>query len=295
MTDLLDIAAAAKAAARRLAVLSTAEKNAALEAMAQELLARQEVILDANREDLEAAHLRILHEDRSVVAVDKPPGLLVHPNPHERGAPTCLWRLRDSLGVDVLSVHRIDRGASGLVLFAVTRESAGLLSAQFRERSVGKRYLALVRGHLMEARSIDRPVPRDLGSDPVPSRSFVTPLARTVLHEPVSIYQEGWFTLVDVELLTGRMHQARKHLHHVDHPVIGDKKHGDPAQNRFFAERFGARELFLRAYRLRFTHPLTGLTVDACAGLSESWLRITKLIGLAVPPCVAADSSVSIA
>ena len=237
---------------------------------------------------------RILYRDDAIVIVDKPSGLLVHPNPHERGAPTCLWRLRDALGVDVLSVHRIDRGASGLVLFAVTRESAGILSAQFRGRSVGKRYLALVRGHLMEARSIDLPVPRDLGSEPVASLSFVTPLARTVVHEPVSIYQEGWFTLVDVELLTGRMHQARKHLHHVDHPVIGDKKHGDSAQNRFFAERFGTRELFLRAYRLRFTHPLTGLAVDACAGLSESWLRIAGLIGLAFPPLVAADPSVSV-
>jgi tRNA pseudouridine65 synthase len=237
---------------------------------------------------------RVLYRDETIVVVDKPAGLLVHPNPHERGAPTCLWMLRDALGEDVACVHRIDRGASGLVLFAASRESAGLLAVQFRERSVGKRYLALVRGHLLEARSIDQPVPRDLGSRPVPSRSFVTPLARTVLPEPVSIYPEGWFTLAEVELLTGRMHQARKHLHHVNHPVIGDKKHGDPAQNRFFAERFDARELFLRAYRLRFTHPVTGLTVQACAGLSASWIRITRLIGITIPPGLAIEPSVSI-
>ncbi len=237
----------------------------------------------------------ILYRDDAIVVVDKPSGLLVHPNPHERGAPTCLGLLRDALGADVLTVHRIDRGASGLVLFAATRESASLLSAQFRERSVGKSYLALVRGHLMEARTIDQPLPRDLGSAPVPSRSFVTPLARTVLHEPVSIYPEGWFTLAQVDLATGRMHQARKHLHHIDHPVIGDKKHGDGAQNRFFADRLGARELFLRAYGLRFRHPATALTVEACAGLSESWLRITELIGLAVPRCIAVEPSVIIA
>jgi hypothetical protein len=90
------------------------------------------------------------------------------------------------------------------------------------------------------------------------------------------------------------MHQARKHLHHIDHPVIGDKKHGDPAQNRFFAQRFDARELFLRAYRLRFAHPVTGRSVDACAGMPESWLRIAQAIGLDVPPDLPREPSVTL-
>ena len=226
---------------------------------------------------------RILYRDRAIVVVDKPSGLLVHPNPHERGARTCLWLLRDCLGADVHTVHRIDRGTSGLVLFAMARESASLLSAQFRDRSVAKQYLALVRGHILEPRTIDLPVPRDIGLDPVPSSSYVTPLSRAVLHEPVGRYPEGWFTLVLIDLLTGRMHQARKHLHHIDHPVIGDKKHGDRAQNRFFSERFGQAELLLRAYRLRFTHPLTGDPVQACAGFPESWLRVADSLGLEIP------------
>jgi tRNA pseudouridine65 synthase len=229
------------------------------------------------------ALLRILYRDDAMVIVDKPSGLLVHPNPHERGAPTCLGILRDTLGADVRTVHRIDRGSSGLVLFALTQESAGILSAQLRERTMRKGYLAIVRGHLLEARTIDLAVPRDIGSQPVPSRTAVAPLARAVVHEPVGRYDEGWFTLVQIDLLTGRMHQARKHLHHIDHPVIGDKKHGDPAQNRFFERRFGTRELLLRAYSLRLSHPATGRTIEACAGLTASWLRIAEGLGLEIP------------
>ncbi len=238
--------------------------------------------------------LSILYRDEAIVLVDKPPGLLVHPNPHERGAPTCLWMLSDRLGAQVRTVHRIDRGASGLVLLALTQESASLLSAQFRERTLDKEYLALVRGHLLEARTIDLPVPRDLGSEPVPSRTAVRPLARAVVHEPVGRYDEGWFTLVGVDLLTGRTHQARKHLHSIDHPVIGDKKHGDPAQNRFFQQRLGTRELFLRAYRLRFAHPVTGRPVEACAGLPERWLRVAAAIGLEIPGELEREPSVSV-
>ncbi len=92
---------------------------------------------------------RILYRDETIVLVDKPSGLLVHPNPHERGAPTCLWILRDLFGNEVRTVHRIDRATSGLVLFAVTQESASSLSAQMRERTMAKEYLALVRGHLL--------------------------------------------------------------------------------------------------------------------------------------------------
>ncbi len=136
-------------------------------------------------------------------------------------------------------------------------------------------------------------MPRDFGSDPVPSTTAVRPIARAVLHEPVGRYDEGWFTLVGVDLLTGRMHQARKHLHHIDHPVIGDKKHGDPAQNRFFAQRLGAPGLFLRAYRLRFRHPVTGLSVEACAGLSEAWIRVAAALGLEIPADLPREASVT--
>lgn len=238
--------------------------------------------------------LPILYRDQAIVLVDKPPGLLVHPNPHERGAPTCLWMVSDRLGAQVRTVHRIDRAASGLVLLALTQESASLMSAQFRQRTIGKEYLAIVRGHMNEACTIDLPVPRDLGSVPVPSLTSARPLARAVVHEPVGRYDEGWFTLVAVELLTGRMHQARKHLHHINHPIIGDKKHGDPAQNRYFQRRFDTRELFLRAYRLRFDHPVTGRPVEACAGLPERWLLVAAGIGLDIPPQLQREPSVRV-
>jgi tRNA pseudouridine65 synthase len=243
---------------------------------------------------MDALRARVLYGDNAILIVDKPPGLLVHPNPHERGAPTCLGQMRDIAGQEVRTVHRIDRATSGLVLFAIGAESAGRLASQFRDRTVGKGYLAIVRGHILAPRTVDLPVPRDLGIDPVPSRTDIVPLTRAVLREPVGRYDEGWFTLAAVELRTGRMHQARKHLHHIDHPVIGDKKHGDRAQNRFFLQRFGAEELFLRAYSLRFLHPVTGRAVTACAGLPGSWLRVMASIGLEPPPALAREAAIDI-
>jgi tRNA pseudouridine65 synthase len=236
---------------------------------------------------------RVLYQDDAILILDKPPGLLVHPTRHDRGAPTCLAQARGLAGEEARTVHRIDRATSGLVLFAIGTENAGRLAAQFRGRTIAKEYLAIVRGHVLEPRLVDLPMPRDVGFEPVPSRTGVTPLARTVLHEPVGRYDEGWFTLVSVDLQTGRMHQARKHLHHIDHPVIGDKKHGDRGQNRFFVARFDSDELFLRAYRVRFTHPATGDAVDACAGLPESWQRIMAGLGLQAPAAVTREASVS--
>ena len=225
----------------------------------------------------------VLYSDRDVVLSIKPPGYLAHFNPKDRRSPNALDILKKLTGGDLYAVHRLDRGTSGLMLLARNRDAASELSRQFRERLVGKIYLALVRGHLDRACRIERALSREKGSDPLPSVTHVEPLSRVTLAEPVGRYDEAWYTFVRLRLETGRLHQARRHLRSIDHPVIGDMRHGDREQSRFFARRFGMDGLMLRAYELTFAHPVTRDRVLACAGLPPSWTAVAEKIGLALP------------
>jgi tRNA pseudouridine65 synthase len=100
--------------------------------------------------------------------------------------------------------------------------------------------------------------------------------------------------LVEIRLETGRFHQARRHLHHLTHPIVGDKRHGDKAQNRFFAERYGVEHLFLRAHRLHFRHPWQRTDMQAVAGVPELWRNVAEDIGLELPARFAQEEVVTL-
>ncbi|MFW5976006.1 MAG: hypothetical protein ACOCRY_01865 [Alkalispirochaetaceae bacterium] len=99
---------------------------------------------------------------------------------------------------------------------------------------------------------------------------------------------------MEIDLETGRRHQARRHLNYVAHPVIGDKQHGDSRNNRFFAERFGVGELLLRAVSLEFPHPRSGGTVRAFAGLPSWWKELLKGVGFDPPEELLRDPSIEV-
>jgi len=88
--------------------------------------------------------------------------------------------------------------------------------------------------------------------------------------------RETLYTLVQVELLTGKTHQARSHLDGLGHPVIGDNLHGDKRQNQLFQEVFASEEMFLRSCFLQFTHPATQKTLTVSLGAAGSWLTVLK-------------------
>lgn len=234
----------------------------------------------------------IVYRDDSLVLLDKPGGVLVHRNQFDRQSPTCIDYLAGRLGRKVHTVHRIDRATSGLVLFALDPDTARDLAEQFRQQTVRKRYIAIVRGHLAEATTIDRQVKSGGNGPYVSARSHVTPLAWARLEIPVGRYEEAWYSLVAVDLETGRFHQARKHLHYCDHPIIGDKRHGDRDHNRFFAQRFGVEQLYLRAQELDFRHPRQGNPIRARAGLPELWRQVLSNLGLDLPAELSVDTTV---
>jgi tRNA pseudouridine65 synthase len=203
-----------------------------------------------------AEPLRILYHDSHLVGIDKPPGLLVHPSALDAHAQhSALMLLRDQLGTWLWPLHRLDKGTSGVLLFAKDAGAAREWGLAFDEGRVHKRYLALVRGWPPEAGEITQPLARDpeLPSAGQPHLEACTRYQRLACFEwpftdgrhPTSRY-----ALVDVEPLTGRRHQIRRHFKHIAHPLVGDATHGKGAHNRAVAAFLGTQRLWLHAAEL---------------------------------------------
>lgn len=204
----------------------------------------------------EASPLRVLHVDDALVAVDKPTGLLVHASTldaHEwRNARTLL---ETQLAMPLWTVHRLDKATSGVLMFARSRDVARTLGAAFEAGMVAKTYLALVRGWPPPAGTIDYPLARDpelpaAGQARLPA---VTHYRRLVCHEwPFADgrHASSRYALVEVEPLSGRRHQIRRHFKHLAHPLIGDSTHGKGPHNRAVAQWLGLSRLWLHASRL---------------------------------------------
>ena len=225
------------------------------------------------------AEIPFLYRDEDLCVIDKPAGMFIHPHRADPDAPDCIAYLKKRLDRFIHTIHRIDRPTSGAALFAFHHDAASDLSRQFREGLIEKRYIALVRGHLREAVVIDLPIPRDKKGERVHAVSRATPIARATYDAPVSRYSQGWFTLVEVELKTGRYHQIRRHLRSIGHPVIGDTTHGDIAQNEFFRSTVGEARLFLRSYALGFILPESDKPVLVESGLPDWWIRSLAVLG----------------
>ena len=207
----------------------------------------------------------VLYRDDNYLAVNKPSGMFVHRSEMDPQAEFILGRVRDLAGCHVWPVHRLDRPTSGVVVFALSQEAAGLLSRQFREKEVEKKYLAVVRGYINEDGHIDYPLRKTNES---PLQSAVTNykcLATCELKYPVGRYDTARFSLVDVRPVSGRYHQIRKHFAHIAHPVLCDTVHGDGRQNRFLRSRFDINRLLLAAVGIRFKNPYTSeyINIDA--------------------------------
>jgi tRNA pseudouridine65 synthase len=203
--------------------------------------------------------MKILHQDAAIVVVDKPAGVLVHRSeggPRER---TLLQMARDATGGEHLyPVHRLDRGASGVLVLARFPEVAGLLHPQFEDGRADKRYLAAVRGAPPEAGRIDHGIPRREDGPRVPAVTEYRRLAVvTVLldEDEAGMRREQRYALVEARPRSGRRHQIRRHLKHINHPLLGDVNYGRSEHNWLCRRRYGLARLGLHAAGLAFDHP----------------------------------------
>ena len=224
------------------------------------------------------APLSIVYQDDCYVAVDKPPGMLVHRTRIAEADDFVLQRLRNQLRRRVYPVHRLDRPTSGILVFGLSAEHARALGRLFEAREVKKRYLAVVRGYTDTRQRIDYPLREAPGREPQQAVTDFRCLARTEVQEPVGRYDSARYSLLEVFPLTGRMHQIRKHMKHIFHPIIGDTTHGDGRHNELFRRRFNLHQLMLRAVELAFVHPYSGTRVVIEVPADEAFERLGRLV-----------------
>lgn len=231
--------------------------------------------------------LEILYEDAHYVAINKPNGLLVHRTRlAEEKSVFALQLLRDQLGLHLYPLHRLDRGTSGVLLFAKSSEAAAPLVKAFQERQPEKVYFAIVRGYAPEAGTIDWPIRPDRDNNLKEPQDAVTHFERlgTVeLQIPVGRYETSRYSLVKIKPETGRMHQIRRHFGHIRHYIIGDKKHGDWRHNLMFLEKLNSDTLLLHAAALTFIHPFTGGKIEIKAALPANMRRLCEQFSWAFP------------
>lgn len=214
--------------------------------------------------------LEIIYRDADLVAVNKPAGMSVHRG-WARDARPALQVLRDQIDCHLFPVHRLDRGTSGVLLFALSSEAARLVQAQLDAHEIEKRYLALCRGHDRALEQVDHPLAKEVGGQ-----------RRPALTDFKLLGQFERYGLFEARPRTGRLHQIRRHLKHASHPIIGDVRYGKGEHNRIFRERFGFHRLALHASDLGLRQPRTGQALQLHAPLPPEFARLLHDLGL--PP-----------
>lgn len=198
-----------------------------------------------------APELKVMYEDDDLIVVEKPSGLAVHLSESGRPQATVAAFAKEYGVIDDDDdrpgiVHRLDKDTSGLLVIAKNPQAKDFLQGQFRERKVEKTYLALVRGHMQtDEATINLPIERDRKR---PTKRAVVPGGRaSVTHYKVVEHLEG-YSLLEINLETGRTHQIRVHFSHLGHPVAGDELYGGP-------EIKGLNGQFLHAAKISFIAP----------------------------------------
>ncbi len=234
--------------------------------------------------------LDIIYQDEWLVAVNKPSGWLVHRSWLDRHEKVFVMQtVRDQIGKHVFTVHRLDRPTSGVLLMGLSSEVGRLLSQQFENHQIQKRYHAITRGWLEGDEVLDYPLIEELDKiadkhasqerTPQPAVTHYRGLATVEMPVPAGRYPTARYSLVELAPQTGRKHQLRRHLSHLRHPIIGDSKHGDLRQNRAAAEHFGCQRLMLHASHLELSHPVTGEPLTLKAELDDTWMQVMSQFG----------------
>ena len=222
--------------------------------------------------------LEILYQDDQLVAINKPNGLLVHRTRIANDASEfALQILRDQLNQHVFPCHRLDRKTSGVLLFAKDEMTNRIMQRKFAEGQVSKKYVAIVRGYTNDKGIIDYPLKKEDGTVQEAVTAYNT-LQQTEMEIPFSGKSTSRYSLVEIEPLTGRMHQIRKHFAHIFHPIIGDRPHGCNKQNKLFKEKWNMTTMMLHASLLKFHHPNNSEEVVISTRLFGEYIRMMRLL-----------------
>jgi 23S rRNA pseudouridine1911/1915/1917 synthase len=238
--------------------------------------------------------LNIVYEDEFLAVINKPAGMVVHPGAgvsngtlanaiayhfqfNEQEIANRKSQIANRIGI----VHRLDKDTSGLIVVAKSEEIHEKLSEQFRERQVFKSYIALVHGELEEnAGEIDAPIARE-------KHNRTKMAVRAHGRNAISLWKVKKrfekFTLLAVEIKTGRTHQIRVHLAYINHPIVGDETYNAGRDKTVFdlTIRKAIQDLgrfFLHAEKLSFTHPESGERLDFTVPLTDELTEFLELL-----------------
>ncbi len=222
----------------------------------------------SNEHNPSAEGLEVLYRDEHLIAINKPSGLLVHRG-WANDRITALSLVRSLAGQRVYPVHRLDRGTSGVLLFALSPEVVKVAQAQLEKMKMVKTYVTLVRGITPGAGEIDHPIAKEKGKPKQPARTS---------YRRLGTFER--YSLVEAIPHTGRTHQLRRHFKHISHHIIGDVNYGKGDHNRLFRERFGLHRLALHALSLELPHPTTEERLLLRAGLPPDLAGPLEAMGL---------------
>ena len=227
--------------------------------------------------------LEIIYRDTRLIAINKPPGLLVHRTRLATDAHFfALQILRNQIDHHVFPIHRLDRKTSGALLFALDEEMLKIMQLAFAERKIEKTYLAIVRGFTDDEGTIDHPLQKGNGTWQEAVTKYRT-LAKAEIELPHGKHPTSRYSLIEISPLTGRQHQIRRHMAHLRHPIIADRPHGCNKQNKLFKEHFALMTMMLHAQQLIFNHPDDGTKICISAPLHNEFSRMIQAIGFPVP------------
>ncbi len=222
--------------------------------------------------------LDIIYQDKYLVAINKPHGLLVHPSGiADEDRETAMYLLKEQLDKWIYVTHRLDSKTAGAILFAINAKVQKKINHQFEKRLNKKVYYAIVRGYTNDADIIDYALINTKGKTQEAITRFET-IARTEIDIPLGEHETSRYSLVKVMPETGRYHQIRKHLAHIDHPIIGDRPHGCNKQNRMFKKVFNSMTMFLHARSLQFYHPREEKDIEIKAPLQPEFEAMLKTL-----------------
>lgn len=224
--------------------------------------------------------LDILYRDQYLIAINKPSGLLVHKSYYAGEADTyATEELSAQVGQYVHLVHRLDRKTSGVLLFTFDKETLRIMSDQFANRKIEKKYLAILRGWTDEEETIDY----DLTNDNQITQNAITYYHRLQTSEidlAFGAHSTSRYSLVEAIPETGRMHQLRKHFKHILHPILGCRSYGCNKQNKLWLETYDMNKLMLHAHQLAFDHPITQerIIINASLSVNEEFIRTGQIL-----------------
>ena len=222
---------------------------------------------------------RIVYQDEWLCAIDKPCDMMVHQSRLGTDRQFVVQLLRDQIGQKVWPVHRLDRATSGVLLFALDRETASRVGKQFMAQTVEKRYLAVTRGWVDAEGEIDHPLKKHkTAAEGQPALTRYRRLATAELPFAIGEHETVRYSLVEVFPKTGRRHQIRRHFKHIFHPLIGDTTYGEGRHNRLFRQHFGSHRLLLHAVGLTLSHPADDGRLEIEVAPDEGFRRVIQAV-----------------